>query len=230
MTSTTSTVRDLRRRWKPHKERLATSLSEHPTNIRFHRACSWLQRVEQSDGEEDVEFILLGQWIALNALYGQWSDTKCEPLPDMARLQTFMDRILDLDKEGRVVDALQEHKPLVMAILDDEYLSRFFWEEPGQLRARKSRKVKYNAQTWYIEGRWKLVCDHLLKRIYLLRCQLVHGAASYGSSLNRTPLRRCTTMLEHLLPAILSVWIDDAADEDWGLMCYPPNPLKMHAD
>ena len=47
-------------------------------------------------------------------------------------------------------------------------------------------------------------------------------ATTHGSSLNRTSLRRCTTMMGHLLTAILQVWIDRGADEDWGPMCYPP--------
>ena len=55
-----------------------------------------------------------------------------------------------------------------------------------------------------------------------LRCQLVHGAATCNGQLNRTALRRCSTMLGHLLNAILLVWIDHGADEDWGPMCYPP--------
>jgi hypothetical protein len=29
-------------------------------------------------------------------------------------------------------------------------------------------------------------------------------------------------MLGHLLPAMLQVWIDHGADEDWGPLCYPP--------
>ncbi len=37
--ATPSTVRDLRRRWKPHKERLAALKGEQATPIRFHRAC-----------------------------------------------------------------------------------------------------------------------------------------------------------------------------------------------
>ena len=69
--------------------------------------------------------------------------------------------------------------------------------------------------------------------IYLMRCQLVHGASTYGGKLNRTSLRRCTTMLEHLVRAVLQVLIDHGADEDWGSLCYPPmrpgselNPIK----
>jgi hypothetical protein len=41
------TVPELRRRWKPHKERLAALGGEQPRSIRFHRACSWVVRVEQ---------------------------------------------------------------------------------------------------------------------------------------------------------------------------------------
>ena len=29
-------------------------------------------------------------------------------------------------------------------------------------------------------------------------------------------------MMQRLLPALLLVWIDHGADEDWGPMCYPP--------
>jgi hypothetical protein len=36
----TLTIRQLRRRWKPHKERLTAEQPGHPTTIRFHRACN----------------------------------------------------------------------------------------------------------------------------------------------------------------------------------------------
>jgi len=53
-------VRDLRRQWKPHKERLNRCHSEHPTNVRFHRATSWLQRAEQlSTAETDGDLLLM---------------------------------------------------------------------------------------------------------------------------------------------------------------------------
>jgi hypothetical protein len=67
-----------------------------------------------------------------------------------------------------------------------------------------------------------MILDRLIGRIYLLRCQLFHGAATYNSSLNRTATRRCSQMLDHLLRAFLLVWINHGDDEDWGCMCYPP--------
>ena len=216
------TVHDLRRRWKPHKERLAALGGEQPTAIRFHRACSWMARVEQMSDGQDHDLGLVSLWIAFNSLYGQWDSQKREPKPDRESWHRFIDRILRLDRNGCVSAALQEHKRLVMAVLEDEYLSGFFWQEPSTKRAGQARKAAFNAQTWYIERRWAMVLDEILDRVYLMRCQLVHGAATYGGKLNRTSLKRCVMMMQRLLPALLLVWIDHGADEDWGPMCYPP--------
>lgn len=216
------TVRDLRHRWKPHKERLAASGGEQPTAIRFHRACSWMARVEQMPEGQDHDLGLVSLWIAFNALYGQWDSCKREPRPDRESWRSFLDHILKLDQDGHVPSCLKEHKRLVIALLDDEYLSGYFWKEPCDERGKKARRAAYSAQTWYIEERWTAVLDETLERIHLMRCQLVHGGATYGGKLNRTSLKRCVMMMQRLLPAMLLVWIDQGADEDWGPMCYPP--------
>ena len=74
--ATIPTVHDLRRRWKPHKERLAALGGERPTSIRFHRACSWLAHVEQMPDGQDHDLGLVSLWIAFNALYGKWDTSK----------------------------------------------------------------------------------------------------------------------------------------------------------
>jgi hypothetical protein len=215
------TVRDLRRAWKPHKERLAALDPEHATNVRFHRACSWLARAEQSDAD-DLDVALLARWIAFNALYGQWDHGNRAPLADCECWQHFLERMLALDEGKPVVAAIVENKPLVMSIFDDEFLSSYFWAEPTSLRANRSKKTMYDARTWYLDGSWLLILERLVERIYFLRCQLVHGASTHNSSLNRTALRRCSQAMDHLLRAFLRVWIDDGSNEDWGIMCYPP--------
>ena len=53
-------VHQLRSRWKPIKEGLAKQQRNHPTAIRFHRACSWLKRVEDM-GQEDHDLKLMCQ-------------------------------------------------------------------------------------------------------------------------------------------------------------------------
>ncbi len=216
------TVRDLRRRWKPHKERLGGS----STNIRFHRACSWLQQVEQLN-KDASDFAILAQWIAFNALYGQWDDARREPQRDQACWQAFIARMLRLDQDDRLESMLVENKPLVLRILEDEYLNKYFWEEPCEKRARQSRNSKHKARNWYLEGNWTMIIDQLLGRIYLLRCQLMHGAATYNSKLNRTAIKHCSMMMNHLMQAFLLVWSDHGSDEDWGTMCYPPMTVVM---
>jgi len=216
------TVHVLRHRWKPHKERLATVKGEQATSIRFHRACSWMARVEQMPDGQDHDLNLVSLWIAFNALYGEWDCQKREPKPDRESWRAFIDRILKLDREGDVAAMLQEHKRLVLALFDDEYVSAYFWQEPTVVRAKSSRKAAHNAHSWYIEQRWTQILDEILARVYVMRCQLVHGAATYGGKLNRTSLKHCVTMMQQLLPALLLVWIDHGADEDWGPMCYPP--------
>lgn len=223
------TVRDFRRSWKPHKERLSAGVAEHPTCIRFHRACSWLQRAEQAT-KEDLDLALLSQWTAFNALYGQWDAALREPVADCVSWKSFLDRIRSLDRGRRIVDVLVEHKPLVMAIFEDEFLSKYFWQEPNGKRASQSKKTMHDARTWFLEGRWILILERLFERIYFLRCQLVHGAATYNGALNRVAIRRCSQAMDHLLRAFLHVWIDFGADEDWGAMCYPPLRSSPAAD
>ena len=216
------TVRELRRVWKPQKERLNAEHAQHPTNIRFHRACSWLQRVEDAEEHEALDLLLLSLWTSFNALYGQWDGERQEPVSDVDCWQHFLDRMLVLDRDGLIQDKLEEHKKLVMVLFDDEYLSRFFWQEPTDQRAKRVRRTRHEAQAWYAEKNWTMVLQRLFERIYLLRCQLVHGAATYDSSFNRTAIRRCIQMMDHLLRTFLEVWVRWGADEDWGIMCYPP--------
>lgn len=223
-------VRQLRSRWKPIKQRLLDQQPDHPTHVRFHRCCSWLQRVEQLDGagdsageSQDVwDDKLICQWIALNALYGQWDTQRGEPRPDGETLERFLDRVLELDTDGIVAGVLTSERKLVEAILKDAYVTRYFWRDPSPKQAGKAGKAYFDSRTWYLEQRWPLLLDRLLERVYLVRCQLVHGAATRGSRLNRTSVRRCSQMLGYLVPAFLAVWTDHGDEEDWGVMCYPP--------
>jgi hypothetical protein len=216
------TVHDLRHRWLPIKDRLHAQRSDHPTPIRFHRACSWLQRVEAIPEGEDLDLRLVCQWIAFNALYNQWNPEQREPQTDREGWRRFLARILKLDTENQVRTVLEADKKLVLAILDDAYLGDFFWRDPSVERALRGTRNRKQAPGWYVAGQWGMILENLVDRIYLLRCQLLHGAATHGSRLNRTSLRRCCMMLDDLLPAILLVIVDHGADEDWGPLCYPP--------
>jgi hypothetical protein len=98
-----------------------------------------MQRAELAT-KDDLDFALLSHWIAFNSLYGQWDHEAKEPQPDNSCWKRFVERMLHLDKGNHIVDALVDNKPLVMSIFDDEFLSRFFWQEPTGKRASQSKK------------------------------------------------------------------------------------------
>ncbi len=223
------TTRDLRRRWKPHKERLSALAEAHPTAVRFHRACSWLQKAETMLADPATardpasqDLVLLCQWTAFNALYGQWDENHSEPLGDRPSWRAFLDRVLKLDADGRVSGVLQQKQKLVLAILDDAYLAGFFWRDPSTGRALQGTKIRREAPLMFKQQRWPLLLERSVEPVYFLRCQLVHGGATLGGRLNRDSLRRCTGWMAELLPAVLEVWIERGAEQDWGPMCYPP--------
>ena len=92
----------------------------------------------------------------------------------------------------------------------------------GSDRHFNSNRDKFSIQKMYTEESWSRILDELLGRIYLVRCQLVQGAATFGGKLNRDTVRRCGMMLELLLFAIVPIIIDHAWTENWDSLCYPP--------
>src|SRR5262245_39867198 len=138
MPATALTVRDLRRKWKLYKERLGSQ----PTAIRFHRACSWLDRAQTFDVSTDADFVLINQWIAFNALYGRWDPHSNEPCPDRESWRIFVSRILQLDGSSFLSNILTENKPLVLTLLEDEYLAAYFWKEPTPQSKQQARNQK----------------------------------------------------------------------------------------
>lgn len=216
-------VRDLRREWKPHNENLASELSGHSTNIRFHRACSWLQQVEEMPQNAEADLLLTGQWIAFNALYGRWDERSAEPCGDRACWRGFLDRIRELDADKAIAAMLDDHKGLVLAILDDACIEGGFWRNALFDLARRTTRDRRQANSWYIEKRYGQILEETGGRVYYLRCQIMLGASTYGSRLNRDSLRRCSQFMANLLPGVLTVWLHDGAEEDWGPMCYPPS-------
>lgn len=60
----------------------------------------------------------------------------------------------------------------------------------------------------------------LFNRIYTLRNQIMHGGATWNSSVNRDQLRDCANLLGKLVPVIILLMLDNP-DTLWGDACYP---------
>ena len=108
----------------------------------------------------------------------------------------------------------------ILKLAENKYLDPRLWQnpsEPGNLRRRY-----FEATSLFFEKRWLDLAILTFERVYVLRGQLVHGAATRGSRLNRETLEQSLTILEQLLLPMLEVVIEQLANDDWPPLCYPP--------
>ena len=64
------------------------------------------------------------------------------------------------------------------------------------------------------------VLSIVLSRIYTLRNQLLHGGATWQSSVNREQLRDCAAFMAKLVPLVIEVMMDHP-ETLWGPGTYP---------
>ena len=223
MTSSSSSVAlsvdpwELRRRFKAVCD--ATNNRFQNFQIRVHRSLSWLERALGSDAEQEPDGRLLFGWIAFNALYGRWDEDAGFAAKDRDSWQTFLQGVIKADGNGVIGRRLVELRQPVLDLLDNKFLDPQFWRNPS---VKANRKAYFNAQSAFVEGRWLSLAIAAVDRVYTLRGQIVHGAATRGGKLNRLTLRLSCQVLEGLLGPLLEIVIDHCADDDWPPICYPP--------
>ena len=92
---------------------------------------------------------------------------------------------------------LQKHRGQVKKLLENPYLAGSFWKDPDHPKAKGWATQDAN----YLDRNMKAgevgkVLQQALDRLFVFRGQLVHGASTGGSKLNRTTLKHCLTTLE----------------------------------
>ncbi len=188
--------------------------------IRVHRSLSWLERALELDETEQPEGRLLYSWIALSALYSYWDTQAGHPARESEARRSFVEMLTKVDTGGRLAEKIRELERDILWLLENKFLDPRFWkdpDEPGNTRAKYHRGVRL-----YHDRAWGPILEFTLERIAVLRGQIVHGAATRGSRLNRESLRRCRKVLESLLPVVLQLIIEHRADDNWPPLCYPP--------
>jgi hypothetical protein len=190
--------------------------------IRVHRALSWYKRVVELPADQpEAQFLFC--WIAFNSLFSRWDAERNAPGADSQARNTFLARLLQIDTGKNIPQMLHQHRGLVRKLLGNPYLSSVFWRDPHHPKARGWATEDAN----YLEKNFR---DHnyirlmgqAFDRLYVLRGQLVHGASTGGSRLNRTTLNYCLKAMEEFLPVILLVVIDHGDTDEWPELSYPP--------
>lgn len=191
--------------------------------IRVWRALSWLERAEGSD-PGDLEGRFIAAWIGFNALYGQL-DPERHAWGDREAWSAFLAHIWRIDSEERLSKAMTRRQMRVLRIIEDKYLSHRFWLEGDAAKPTIHQELR-DTMTWFGGPKMLKVLQLLFDRLYVQRNQLLHGASTKGSKLNRRPLREGGELLIELLAVIIEVMIARGAAEDWGELCFPPEGPK----
>ena len=189
--------------------------------IRVHRALSWLNMAEQT-ADEDMRFI--GLWIAFNAAYG--IDSEQERNTTGEQYNQFISKIIELDKEQQIYPLIwQQFTNSIRLILDNKYIYQPFWNhQTGQLNFAhwedSFRNAKIAAQKMLMNKDSAGLLSVVFSRLYTLRNQIIHGGASWNSTLNRSQIKDANKILLELLPIIIKIMIDNPK-EYWSQVSYP---------
>lgn len=192
-------------------------------STRLHRAISWLKcAAEQTD---DMDLQLISLWIAFNACYAV-DQGGSESLAERFAFQRFIEKLVKHDKDQQIYACLwQTYSGPVKALIKNPYVYAGFWQV---------KREDVNSDAWREDFDQLSVSalNHLsrqnvpelltivLDRLFVLRNQLIHGGATYGSQVNREQVADGAQLLSTLVPIMVEILLEAGAD-DWGDIYYP---------
>ena len=201
-----------------------------PNILRLYRSHSWMRRAEEMlemhPRDPDEAFIFY--WIAFNALYAEDSAEPYETRRERDNFNAYFGKLLRLDTNGDINRALWERfQDEVRAFLENQFVYEPFWKFSNGVDVERYR----NWAKWFDADRQAALdaitamdTDTALKtlfdRMYVLRNQILHGAATYRSSVNRNQVRDGTAIMATLVPIFFNLMKDNIGD-DWGKPYYP---------
>jgi hypothetical protein len=211
----------LKARHRAEREEWHANLS-----LRVHRALSWLDRSEQLGEQQDLDGQFIFLWISFNAAYATDIDEKYRE-PEQQTFRGFLEKLTQLDAGKKRFDALvwTEFPKSIRVLLDNPYVFADFWKAQNGSLPEEIWKANFGAANRAAHlalGKQDTVTvlSIVLSRIYTLRNQLIHGGATWGSSVNREQLRDCTNFMGKLTPLVIEVMMDHP-ETLWGEACYP---------
>ena len=190
--------------------------------LRIHRAISWLGRSEHEADDHDLRFILL--WVGFNAAYAH--DVGTDMTGERAAFKTYFDALVELDAGHRIYNAVWTRFPHeIRILLNNKYVFAPFWNhQNGQDGYENWAETLAGSQrvigTAMAQRDTSRLLSIMFDRLYVLRNQLVHGGATWNSSVNRSQVRDGAAVLGTLLPVFIDIMMDNPS-RDWGKTFYP---------
>jgi hypothetical protein len=204
------------------KQRKLRDRFPEPLTLRVHRALSWYGRAEQESNDTDVRFILL--WIGFNAAYA--ADVERALSNERDHFASFFRTLIGLDADQRIYDAVWDRfSNEIRMLLQNKYVFAPFWayhngvpaNEDWHKRLAASQKVVANAVAKRDTAK---ILSVMFDRLYVLRNQLIHGGATWHSSVNRDQVRDGAAVMGCLLPVFIEIMMDHP-EREWDMPHYP---------
>ena len=187
-----------------------------PFTLRMHRALSWLQRAEAAGEDDDVAFVCL--WIAFNAAYAQDLGQGTGSTSERQAFRNFMADVCALDKAKALAALVWQVFPgPIRLLLDNQYVFQPFWDALNNPRSDGSTPghwreafddARQRVHRALAQQDTERVLYEVFVRLYTLRNQLMHGGATWNSSVNRSQVRDGRALLARVLPVMLGVMMD----------------------
>ena len=209
---------ELNAQWEQVRATLPNALG-----LRMRRALSWLGRAEQErESDHDAAFIFY--WIAFNAAYAK--EVSRDPTStERERFAGFFRNILSLDSDNTIYDAIWDtYSGPIRLLLENRYVYHPFWEHHGG-RGYDNWEYTFQQATRHVnqalaQRDTHFILSTLFDRLYVLRIQLMHGGATWGSSVNRSQVQDGARIMATLVPVFVHLMMSHP-DVDWGPMDYP---------
>jgi hypothetical protein len=201
-----STFKMLKERHREVRDDLPQNLS-----LRIHRALSWLDCAEQKV-DEDSKFIFL--WIAFNAAYGHEIEDRWD-YTEKKILRNFLKILIAADEEKILYElAWHEFSGAFRSLIDNQFVYQKYWEfQKGNLSEAEWLNCFEQDRSAANRALGRMDTEKFLmiafERLYTLRNQLIHGSATWNSSVNRDQIRDGSKIMGRVVPAIVAIMLDN---------------------
>ena len=191
--------------------------------LRVHRALSWAGRAEKEADDPDARFLFY--WIAFNAAYAEDTGNGV-PIGSRSLFNDYFGKILAHDPEHRIYRAIWgAFSNSIRILLDNQYVFEPFWKHNNQVpgyedwedRFKKSKKRTNSA---LMNKDTQTILSTLFDRMYVLRNQIMHGGATWNSSVNRSQVQDGANILAFAVPHFVDIMMDNP-ELTWGMPYYP---------
>lgn len=203
------------------KHRETSDQHSEPSSVRLHRAISWLARSEAEASDDDARFVF--QWIAFNAAYAREFGFETS---ERDQLRQFFTMACSADVDGKLREALfKQFSGSIRTLIENKFVFEPFWRALREHDSSNRWEAQFEgsrkaAMQSVLAGDCATVLGIVFDRLYVLRNQLVHGGATWNSTVNRAQVRDGAAILAVLVPILVEIMLDHP-ELDFGAILYP---------